>query len=192
MTEPDRSSRQTGPAGPFELASTGLGALPVIDQFLARIDLAGTLERHLPAADGRTTLPAATTIGVLICNLCVAREPLYGLAGWAAAFEPGLLGLQAGEAELLNDDRVGRALDQLFDADRASLLCELVLRAVREFEVDCSQLHNDSTSITLHGDYDAADGRERGGKATVARGARPLQGTPPDLKQLLLILTVIR
>jgi hypothetical protein len=101
------------PAGPFELESTGLGALPVIDQFLERIDVAGVLERHLPVADGRTTLPTATTIGVLVRNLRVAREPLYGLAGWAAAFEAGLLGLQAGEARLLNDDRVGRALDQV-------------------------------------------------------------------------------
>ena len=31
------------PASPFELASSQLGALPVIDRFLERIDLAGTL-----------------------------------------------------------------------------------------------------------------------------------------------------
>lgn len=74
---------------------------------------------------------------MLVRNLCVAREPLYGLAGWAAGFEPGLLGLASGEAALLNDDRVGRALDQLFDADRSSLLCELVLRALREVPVAC-------------------------------------------------------
>jgi transposase len=177
-------------AGPFELASTQLGALPVIGQFLGRIDLAGTLARHLPAGDARTTLPAATAIGVLVCNLCVAREPLYGLAGWAAGFEPGLLGLESGEAGLLNDDRVGRALDQLFDADRSSLLCELVLRAVREFGIDCSQLHNDSTSLVLHGDYDAADGHQRGGKATVLAARGHSKDHRPDLKQLVLILTV--
>ena len=177
-------------AGPFELASTQLGALPVIGQFLGRIDLAGTLARHLPAGDARTTLPVATAIGVLVCNLCVAREPLYGLAGWAAGFEPGLLGLESGEAGLLNDDRVGRALDQLFDADRSSLLCELVLRAVREFGIDCSQLHNDSTSLVLHGDYDAADGHQRGGKPTVLAARGHSKDHRPDLKQLVLILTV--
>jgi transposase len=175
---------------PFELASQALGALPVIDRFLERIDLAGTLERHLPAGDRRTTLPAATAIGVLVCNLCVAREPLYGLAGWAAGFEPGLLGLEPGEAGLLNDDRVGRALDQLFDADRSSLLCELVLRAVREFEIDCGQLHNDSTSLVLHGDYVAADGHQRGGKPTVIAARGHSKDHRPDLKQLVLILTV--
>jgi hypothetical protein len=101
-------------------------------------------------------------------NLCVEREPLYGLGAWAGAFEPGLVGLAPGEPELLNDDRVGRALDALFDADRGSLLAELALHAIGEFDVDCSQLHNDSTSIALHGDYTAADGRERGGKPTPA------------------------
>ncbi len=178
------------PTGPFELESTSLGALPLIDQFLARIDLAGTLARHLPGGDARTTLPAATAVGVLVCNLCVAREPLYGLAGWAAGFEPGLLGLQSGEAALLNDDRVGRALDQLFDADRSSLLCELVLRAVREFQIDCSQLHNDSTSVVLHGDYAIADGHQRGGKPTVVAARGHSKDHRPDLKQLVVILTV--
>lgn len=177
-------------AGPFELQSTGLGALPVIDRFLARIDLTGVLERHLPAGDARTTLPPATAIGVLVRNLCVAREPIYGLGGWADGFEPGLLGLGPGEAGLLNDDKVGRALDTLFDSDRGSLLTELVLAAVREFGIDTSQLHNDSTSILLHGDYQAADGRQRGGKPTVAAARGHSKDHRPDLKQLVLILTV--
>ena len=91
---------------------------------------------------------------------------------------------------LLCDDRVGRALDRLFDADRASLLTELTLVAIREFGVDCSQLHNDSTSITLHGEYLQADGRERGGQSTAAAKRGHNKEHRGDLKQLLLILTV--
>jgi transposase len=190
MTEPNLEPRRTLPAGPFELESSSLGALPVIDHFLERIDLPGMLARYLPGEDARTSLPAATAIGVLVRNLCVEREPLYGLAGWASAFEPGLLGLAAGESGLLNDDRVGRVLDQLFDADRGSLLCELVLHAIREFEIDTGQLHNDSTSIVLHGNYTNADGRERSGKPTVAAARGHSKDHRPDLKQLVLILTV--
>jgi transposase len=129
---------------------------------------------------------------VLVRNLCVEREPLYGLRACAGTFEAGLLGLAPGEHELLNDDRVGRALDQLFDSDRDSLLTGLVLHAIREFQVDCSQLHNDSTSIVLHGTYAGADGRERGGKPTVAAAHGHSKDHRPDLKQLVLILTVTR
>ncbi len=179
-----------GTTGPFELESSRLGALPIVDHFLGRMGLAAMLQRYLPGGDARVSLQAEAAIGVLARNLCVEREPLYGLADWARSFEPGLVGLEPGEAELLNDDRVGRALDQLFDADRASLLAELVLGVIDAFEIDCSQLHNDSTSIALHGAYAAADGRQRGGKPTPAAALGHSKDHRPDLKQLVLILTV--
>lgn len=187
MTEDDQIP---SPAGPFGLRSVKLGALPIVDHVLGRIGLQALLERHLPAGDERVALSAATAVGVLVRNLCVAREPLYGLADWAARHDPRLLGLQHGEAALLNDDRVGRALDALFDADRASLLTELMLGVIAEFQVDCSQLHNDSTSISLHGDYRRADGRERAGKPTAVAALGHSKDHRPDLKQFVLTLTV--
>ncbi len=177
-------------SGPFELEALRLGALPIVRCFLERLRLEATLERYLPGGDPRVLLPAACVIGVLVCNLCHEREPLYGLREWAERFEPQALGLEREELELLGDDRVGRALDQLFDADRASLLTELVLGAIAEFEVDCAQLHNDSTSVTLYGDYAQADGRERGGKPTAAAARGHSKDHRPDLKQLVSILTV--
>ena len=51
-----------------------------------------------------------------------------------------------------------RALDRLFDADRASLLTQLVLGAIREFAIDLDQLHNDSTTLTFSGQYRSSDG----------------------------------
>ena len=187
MTERDQSPP---PAGPFQLRSEHLGALPIVEHFLARIGLRGLLERHLPAGDERVMLSAAVAIGVLVANLCVAREPLYGLAQWAERHDPGLLGLAEGESALLNDDRAGRALDQLFDADRGSLLTALMLGVISEFEVDCSQLHNDSTSISLHGDYTSADGHARAGQPTVAAALGHSKDHRPDLKQFVLTLTV--
>lgn len=84
-------------------------------------------------------MAAARTIRVLILNLCLEREPLYGIGEWAERLDPAALGVEPEEVALLCDDRVGRALDQLFDCDRASLLTALVLRAIGEFQVDCSR-----------------------------------------------------
>lgn len=54
--------------------------------------------------------------------MCNARQPVYSLPEWIRRAEPTLLGVQAEEVQALNDDRLGRALDQLFRADRAALL----------------------------------------------------------------------
>jgi transposase len=175
---------------PFALSSQALGALPIVDAFLARMRVGELLGRVLGAADARVTLAPAKAIGALIRNLCVSREPVYALGEWAAPFDPALLGLAGDEVALLNDDRVGRALDQLFDADRASLLTALMLGVIAEFGVDCSQLHNDSTSITLTGAYRSADGHQRAGKPTPAAAHGHNKDHRPDLKQLLWILTV--
>lgn len=174
----------------FGLSSSALGALPIVAHFLDRLGLEAMLERHLPDSDARVLMSTARTIRVLIADLCLEREPLYGIGEWAARFDPGALRLQPEEVGLLCDDRVGRALDQLFDSDRASLLTGLVLGAIREFQIDCSQLHNDSTSITLYGDYRQADGRQRGGQSTAAAKRGHSKEHRGDLKQLLLILTV--
>jgi hypothetical protein len=139
----------------FELSSQALGALPIVSHFLDRLGLEAILDRHLPDEDPRVLMAVARTIRVLVLNLCLEREPLYGIAQWAARFDPVALSLAGDEVALLCDDRVGRALDRLFDADRASMLTQLALCAINEFGVDCSQLHNDSTSITLYGDYPA-------------------------------------
>ena len=166
-----------------------LGAMPIIDAYLARLKVADLLGAFVPG-DRRMKLPPAKSLGVLVRNLVLHREPVYALGEWAAPFDPAVLGLNKDRVHLLNDDRVGRALLSLFDADRASLLNKLVLGAVAEFSIDCSQLHNDSTSVKLTGVYGNATGVTRGDKPTVAAKRGHSKDHRPDLKQLVYILTV--
>ncbi|HET6953107.1 MAG TPA: IS1634 family transposase, partial [Acidimicrobiales bacterium] len=180
----------TPKGGPFGLVSHRLGALPLINHFLDRVGLDGLLARWLPAPDRRFRLDPAVAIRLVIINLLVGRAPLYGLAEWAAPYVPGLLGLPGGDTAWLNDDRVGRALSTLFHADRASLLTELIVGVVAEFHVDTSEMHNDSTSVSVHGEYQTADGAPRGGKPTPAVTFGHSKDHRPDLKQLVWILTV--
>lgn len=178
------------PGAEFELRSEIVGSLPVVNHFFERIALAEHLDRYLPCDDARLRLAPAAVIGVVIRNLMVAHQPLYALGEWAAPYAPGLLGVGAGDVAALNDDRVGRMLDRLFDADRASLITQVVLHAVREFAVELSQLHNDSTTVTFSGAYRDAVGATRGGKATPAITYGHNKDHRPDLKQLLCVLTI--
>ena len=178
-----------GEAG-FELVSRRLGALPLINHFLDRIGLDAALARWLPEPDRRFKLLPAAAIRLLVVNLLVGRAPLYGLGEWAAPYAPALLGLPGPDTLWLNDDRVGRALVALFDADRASLLTELIVGVVAEFGVDTAEMHNDSTSVSVHGAYETADGTPRRGKPTPAVTFGHSKDHRPDLKQLVWILTV--
>lgn len=153
---------------PFALRSQRLGCLPIVNVFLARMGLAEHLRSYLPADDARLRLAPAAVIAVLVRNIAAGHLPVYALGEWAARYDPTVLGLAPGEAELLNDDRVGRTLDRLFDSDRASLITTTVLGVLREFSIQTDQLHNDSTTVTVTGNYPDADGRARGGKPTPA------------------------
>lgn len=178
------------PQGPFRLEAEMLGALPVIDHFLCRLGLARLLDEYVPSGDGRVRLTPTKSIGVVVRNLTISHQPLYSMNEWAIQFDPAALGLEANEVRLVNDDRIGRALEYLFDTDRSSLLARLVLGAVDSFGVDCSEMHNDSTSVRLTGAYPLATGARRGDKATVVAARGHSKDFRPDLKQLVWILTV--
>ena len=177
-------------SGPYTLESRRLGALPLVAHFAGRMGLPGLLDRWVPSDDARLALDPATVLGAVVANLCTEHRPLYALGEWAAQFEPGLLGLAAGQAGLLNDDRAGRMLDRLFAADRGSLLTELMTGVISRFGIDCSRLHNDSTSVSVHGAYAAAGGGEVAGVPTAAITFGHSKDTRPDLTQLVFILTV--
>jgi len=175
---------------PFTLGSQHLGCLPIVNWFLARMGLAENLGTYLPHDDARLRLAPAAVIGVVVRNIVAGHRPVYALGEWAARYDPAVLGLAPGDAAALNDDRVGRMLDRLFDADRASLITTTVLGVIRDFGVKTAQLHNDSTTVTVTGNYPDADGRARGGKPTPAIAHGHNKDFRPDLKQLLFILTV--
>ena len=126
----------------------------------------------------------------LLRSLIVCRIPLYSISEWAGSMLPSVLGLEPEEAGALNDDRIGRALDELFQCDRRALLTHLVLEMVREFQVRLDELHNDSTSLTFQGEYSEADGRKSGDQPTHRITYGHNKDCRPDLKQLLWILTV--
>jgi hypothetical protein len=171
-----------------------IGAMPAVNAVLGRLGFDRAVRAHLPVPDPRCAMAAAAVTGVLVRCLATGRQPLYGLADWAAGFDPAQLGLRPGQARLLNDDRCGRALDLLFDADRASVMTALSLAAVREYQISADELHNDSTSLALYGAYRAGAAGTAADGGHGRRAPRPARGFSkdhrPDLKQLIWILTV--
>lgn len=175
----------------FELQSFQVGAVPLLNWLFERMRLEESLKRHLPEDDPRTELPTTCALLVLVRNVLLSRQPVYGVGEWAAGFAPDLFDLWRDEVALLHDDRLGGCLERLFESVGPELILAVVRHVVEEFSVSLDELHNDSTSISFYGAYEEAqqEGRRRG-RATHAITWGHSKDHRPDLKQMLYILTI--
>ena len=113
---------------------------------------------------------------------------MYAMSEWAGEYPAELIGIT--DYESINDDRIGRTLKKLFDADRSSLLTEIVVRSVSEFNLSMKRFHNDSTSVALGGIYRKASGNDIRSRRTINPTFGHSKVHRGELKQLALIFTV--
>jgi transposase len=177
--------------GEGTLQSYNVGALPLVDRILEQMNLEAILQAHLPRDDPRRKMPVAKGLLVLVKNLLISREPIYGLGEWAARYDPKLLGLTAEQVLALNDDGAGRCLTVFFHCDRPAVVLDVVRHVVKTFTLGLDELHNDSTTVSFFGAYaEAAEEKRRGDRRTLAITWGHNKDHRPDLKQLLYILTI--
>jgi hypothetical protein len=155
-----------------------VGPLLLAWHFIRALDLVGTVDRALPQR-GRQQLSVGEAVAALICSRLCSPSPLYDIAGWAsgAALQE-LLGIPAA---LLNDDRLGRALE-ILAVYAETLRGTLAARAIERFGIDAGRLHVDLTALRVCGAYEnsalVSNGWAQG--QGVGRQVRALQAATAD------------
>lgn len=136
-----------------QVVTKRLGALPVVAEFLHRLQVAQTVDGLCPVRD----LALAThgeVIEALVANRLTSPRTLVRVEDWARTCAvKEVMELDPG---LLNDDRLGRALDAI--APRLDEITgSIAARAICEFGIDNATLHWDMTSVSLTGAFDSDD-----------------------------------
>lgn len=154
-----------------------VGPLLLVREVLQRLDVVGIVDRHHPQK-GRAELTTGEVIAALIANRLCAPAPLYDVAAWgssAALHE--VLGIPG---MLLNDDRLGRALEA-FAPIAESVRGAVALAAIEAFGVDAGRLHLDLTTLRVAGAYEQSSMVAKGWGADrrVARQVQVLQAVNP-------------
>lgn len=118
-----------------------LGALPASAEFLRRLDVAGIIDELCPIRDV-AHLTHGQVIEVLVANRLSSPASMVRVGDWARKWAvPEVFGV---DPELLNDDRLARALDAI--APRLDEITGSVgAQAIAEFGIDVGQLHWDMT-----------------------------------------------
>jgi hypothetical protein len=154
-----------------------VGPLLVVAHYLDRLGVVGIVDRHLPQR-GRASLTTGEVVAALIANRLCAPAPLYDVAGWASG--AALHEVVGVPGMLLNDDRLGRALEA-FAPVAEGVRGAVTLSAIAGFGVDAARLHLDLTTLRVAGAYEGSSlvAKGWGADRKVARQVRVLQATTP-------------
>lgn len=127
-----------------------LGSLWTIQCYLKRLGVQEIIDAAC-SVNGNARLTHGQVIGVLVGNRLNAPVPLYHVDEWAKTYAvEEVFGVPA---RLLNDDRLGRALDAIYP-HLETLKGSITWRAISEFGIDTSVWHWDFTSLSFHGAFE--------------------------------------
>ena len=168
------------------LTSLRIEALPVLNAYLENCGLPETFDHFVPSSKG-LKVPTRTVLLFVLRNIMLSSFPLYKLSEWSRAYPPELLAMTPEQMAALNDDRIGRSLDQLFLADRATMTTVIALHVIKRYGLQMTSCHNDSTTVTFHGTYRRAAKYEKNA-VRLRRGFN--KDHRPDLKQIVFDLVV--
>jgi len=149
---------------------------------MKELNLPLMFDKYVPNSNGSEIDPSQV-LCMMIANIMTASNPLYRVEDWLHDFTDGLSEEHI-ESAKYNDDRLGRCLDYLFNADRASFMAELSVNAIQRHKLETKEIHNDSTTVTFPGEYAIEDPEA----AKITYGYN--KDYRPDCKQLVFGLNI--
>lgn len=126
-----------------------VGPLLLVHHVLERLGLVSVVDRQVPQR-GRAELTTGEVVAALIANRLCAPAPLYDIAAWGS--NAALHEVLGTPGMLLNDDRLGRALEA-FAPVSESVRGAAALAAVEVFGADIARLHVDLTTLRVAGAF---------------------------------------
>ena len=159
-----------------------IDVLPMVKHYITELKLYEIFDRLMPQKSNEDVAPAQV-LCMMVMNIICASRPLYRFSEWLSGYSDGMAEEEI-NASKYNDDRLGRCLDKLFGADRNSIMTELSGNAIRVHNLETNDVHNDSTSVTLTGEYEDVEP----GDVKLARGFN--KDHRPDCKQIVFGLNI--
>jgi transposase len=159
--------------------------LGIVAGIIDEIGLAEEIDRRVGTHPQEHVSSSQAVKAMILNGLGFVSAPLY-LFGefFSGKATEHLLG-EGIKPEHLNDDRLGRVLDKLFEADLTEVFVGIATKAAERFGGPTKSVHLDATSFHLHGRYDD-EGKEESEEIRITYGYS--REHRPDLKQFVVDL----
>jgi transposase len=162
-----------------------IGYAPILRHYLERCEIVKILDQHVPLDPRRTELTHGEASITMMTGIFHQVFQLYHLQKFASDTEVLQVILPNIAPEAYFDDRLADTLDALYDVGLGNLELLLTRHMMREFEIDTSVCHNDTTSASVYG---ACDNHRTNNGITLTFGYSKKHRA--DLKQLVWSLSV--
>ncbi|WP_042712911.1 IS1634 family transposase, partial [Crocosphaera watsonii] len=177
-----------------EIQVKNLDHLGIVAGLIDEIGIVKIINNKL-GIDVREKISAGTVVkSILINGLGFVSRPLYLFSQF---FQDKAIEKLLGERikpDYLNDDKIGRVMDELYKYGLNDIFIEVVLEVIKKFKIDLKYSHLDSTSFHLDGEYKREEDKEKQEEKKIIK-ERPIfikkgysRDHRPDLKQCVLDL----
>ena len=135
----------------MEIKAEGIDHLGIVSGICDEINLVETIDTAI-RQKSNVKISIGTRVKAMVLNaMGFTGRPLYLSHQFfqkkALAL---LLGPEISPCDL-NDDAIGRALDELYKAGPELVYCLVAARAIKNYNIKIDKLHGDTTSISVQG-----------------------------------------
>jgi transposase len=168
-----------------QLSTKSIDHLGVVAGLLQRYSIAERIDELVPIAnDDRTISTHGQRVVAMILNgLGFCNSPLYMTPEFFKNKPVDILIGKGLEADHFNDDALGRCMDSIHRIGTTHIFCQIAFSLVQELKLLGPNLHLDTTSLALFGQYDSDEWEN---------APKPMYGHSkdhrPDLKQVVVSL----
>lgn len=172
-----------------QLKTFDLDHLGIVAGIVDDIGLVEELDRELGTHEQEVVSPGVAVKAMILNGLGFVSAPLYLFEEFFVGKPTEHLLGTAIRPEHLNDDKLGRVLDKLYEADVTRLFVNIALRAAKHYGVALATIHLDASSFHVHGEYEGEAKEELAEELpviTITHGYS--REGRPDLKQFIIDL----
>ncbi len=137
-----------------------LDHLPAVAFVIRKMCVASLIDERVPP-DPRSVVSHGECVVVLLLAVFAGVHGLWRIREYLSAYDmPLIMGDPGFSLDPFHDDRLGKALDSLYEFGLDSLMTDVAVRVIEAFALDTRWQSFDTTSLSFYGDYSNEEGSD--------------------------------
>lgn len=170
----------------FEILTTKrLDHLPLVSACMRYLEI-GQIIDELVDSHKLNCVSTGECLQAMVLSILTGQHALYKVSEVLGDYDTEIVFQKQIKAESFHDNRLGVALDQMWEAGLGMLYSKLIAKAIMKYSLGLEKLHFDTTSISLYGAYEQEEDGDDIPRITYGHS----KDKRTDLKQVLFGMTV--